>query len=439
MFERFCALLFRLYPLEFRRAYGRDAWQLIRDRARAERGLRQRARLLIDLSSDLFVTTLRGWHSNPSLVPETGVRDGSPRFHIIEARGPRPESIAAGMLTSILMFASFTLLFQPTSVAEGPARLGIGDGADASFDPGTDDGDDEDAPVAVDVSQLRHQIIDAVATNLKERYFDPAVGRQLGDALLTYAKNGAYNPLGVGNDLAQRLTSHIYQTGRTLGVPAGVAIADVIFIENPQRMGPPLRLFENCSQTVDWRGRVAYLKLNAFAPPHLCHDTITRVMTAVNGADALIIDLRDNGGGMGETALQIASYLFDRPAFMFDPRPHSEVPSHTSPLATSHLADKPVFILTSSKTQSAAEYFVYNLKMHKRVTIVGERTAGEQHSGMFREISEHFGIAIQEVPPPPSPFPVKGWETIGVEPDVRVDSGLALRTAARLAASRKRP
>ena len=118
-----------------------------------------------------------------------------------------------------------------------------------------------------------------------------------------------------------------------------------------------------------------------------------------------------------------------------DPRPNSRVPSHTTPVAASRLTDKPVYILTSSKTQSAAEYFTYSLKMHKRVTIVGERTAGAQHSGVFQPIGEAFGIAIQEQAPPPSPFPVKGWEVIGIEPDVRVPADMALRTATKLAAS----
>ena len=151
-------------------------------------------------------------------------------------------------------------------------------------------------------------------------------------------------------------------------------------------------------------------------------------MAAVNNADALIIDLRDNGGGMGETALQIAGYLFDRPAFLFDPRPHSPVPSHTaSPIAGNTLADKAVYVLTSSRTQSAAEYFVYNLKMLKRVTIVGERTAGAMHAGAFHRIDDHFGMGIQETPPPDNPYPVKGWEVIGIEPDVAVPGSRRLR------------
>ena len=79
-------------------------------------------------------------------------------------------------------------------------------------------------------------------------------------------------------------------------------------------------------------------------------------------------------------------------------------------------------------------YFVYNLKMLNRVTLVGERTAGAQHSGVFRRLTNHFGIAIQETPPPDNPYPVKGWEVIGVEPDVKVSQADALEVATKLAA-----
>ena len=39
MFDALCAFLFRRYPLEFRRSHGREAWQLIQDRARHERSV----------------------------------------------------------------------------------------------------------------------------------------------------------------------------------------------------------------------------------------------------------------------------------------------------------------------------------------------------------------------------------------------------------------
>ena len=95
-----------------------------------------------------------------------------------------------------------------------------------------------------------------------------------------------------------------------------------------------------------------------------------------------------------------------------------------------------MYVLTSSGTQSAAEYFAYNLKMLKRATIVGETTAGHQHSGAFHRITDHFGMGIQEEAPPDNPYPVKGWEVIGIEPDVRAPRREALDVARKLAESR---
>ena len=107
MFETLCALLLRLYPAEFRRAYGRDAVQLVRDRARDERGVLLRARLLIDLTRDLLMTSVHGWQPDEPTLARV---DGAPRFDIIDVHGPRPTSLAAGLVTSILVWASFVLL-----------------------------------------------------------------------------------------------------------------------------------------------------------------------------------------------------------------------------------------------------------------------------------------------------------------------------------------
>ena len=121
MFENFCALLLRLYPAGFRRAYGSEAVQLMRDRARHERGVFPRIRLLIDLALDLGAISLHGWQpGKPVLAPI----DGPPHFDIIDSHGPRPVALAAGMLTSILMFAAFTLLFQPKPLRDASALLG---------------------------------------------------------------------------------------------------------------------------------------------------------------------------------------------------------------------------------------------------------------------------------------------------------------------------
>lgn len=444
MFERFCALLLRIYPAEFRRAYGREAVRLIRDRARHERGVFLRVRLLTDLTIDLFATLLHGWQPAKPLLARI---DGAPRFDIIEVHRPRSEALAAGMLTSILMFASFTLLFQPKALPNAPAQLGKGPGSGI---PGADSHDSAQQAASTD-PEAHHKLIAAIAANLKQLYVDRAIGQRLADALLAYDKNGEYESLDMSADLAARINKDIQTTSRALGIPRGVFIADVVYSARPLPTGPPppmtaemrernraALLQQNCLfETIETLPHiVGYMKLNGFADATSCQETTSRAMASVNNVDALIVDLRDNGGGFGETALQIAGYLFDRPTYLYDPRPNSPVPARTaSPISGNKLVDKPVYVLTSSRTQSAAEYFVYNLKMLKRATIVGETTAGHQHSGAFHRITDHFGMGIQEAAPPDNPFPVKGWEVIGIEPDVKVSRTEAFDAARKLAES----
>lgn len=452
MFERLCALLFRLYPLEFRRAYGRDAWQLIQDRARVERSVSLRIRLLADLLRDVIAISVRGWHRNPALIAAGEVRDGTPRFQMIELQPRRPEWYVAGMLSSMLMFASFTLLFQPQNFPNAPAQLGEGDGtgpdSDAPFDPNSP----QQQPVIVDPAAERRKIIEAVAATLQQRYVDRAIGQQLSNALLAQEKNRDFDSARTGPELAGRLTTRIHEMSLALGVPAGEYVADVIYSTVALPDGPPpppspiareqyrvALLKQNCHyQAAEMLpNQIGYIKLAGFPDASACDEMTRKAMASVNDAAALIIDLRDNGGGFGETAIQIASYFFSRPTFLWDPRPHTIVPAETaSPVASNKLADKPLYILTAARTQSAAEYFVYNMKMLKRATVVGERTAGHQHSGAFRRIADHFGMGIQEESPAANPFAVKGWETIGVEPDVKASRDEALETAKKLAESR---
>ena len=447
MFERFCALLLRIYPAEFRRAYGREAVQLIRDRACHERGFFLRVRLLMDLTIDLFATSLHGWQPGKPLLARI---DGAPRFDIIEVHRPRLEALAAGMLTSILIFASFTLLFQPKALPNAPAQLGKGSGPGI---PGADSHDSAQQAVATD-PEAHHKLIAAIAANLKQLYVDRAIGQRLADALLAYDKNGEYESLDMAADLAARINKDIQTTSRALGIPRGVFIADVVYSVRRLPTGPPppmttemrernraTLLQQNCLfETIETLPHnVGYMKLNGFADATSCQETTSRAMASVNNVDALIVDLRDNGGGFGDTALQIAGYLFDRPTYLYDPRRNSPVPARTaSPISGNKLVDKPVYVLTSSRTQSAAEYFVYNLKMLKRATIVGETTAGHQHSGAFHRITDHFGMGIQEAAPPDNPFPVKGWEVIGIEPDVKVSRTEAFDAARKLAESQAR-
>ncbi len=163
-------------------------------------------------------------------------------------------------------------------------------------------------------------------------------------------------------------------------------------------------------------GNIGYVKMNWFADPARCRDIAEAVMEKLNTTDAVIFDLRDDRGGYPEMVRLIGGWFFAQPTPWYNPRAESPAQSVTQPVPGSRLVNKPVFILTSSRTFSGAEHFAYDLKTLKRATLVGETTSGASH-----------GTA------PPSEGTKPVWEGSGVEPDVRVRADDALQTAEKLA------
>ena len=449
MCERLLALLLRLYPREFQRTYGPDALQLICDRCRDERGVLRRLRLCLDVVADLVTVSLGNpWPVKPILMSANASAGRTPSLLLPESSSRRPQRLAGGMV-SIGMFAAFSGMLYPHAPGEVGARLLIS----SLIETGPAESDTSATqPTEVDPA-MRLGLIETIAAKLAQHYFDAAIGKQLADALLDRARRGDYD-VPPGPDLADRINTDIQDTSRILGIPPGVFVADVVYSTRPIPNGLPpppsaetleqrrsTLLRQNCLfEKVEMLPQnIGYLKLNGFPDLSVCGSIMSAAMASVNNAEALIVDLRDNAGGFGASVLAMAAYLFDRPRSFYDPRATKPDSAWTaSPAPGSRLSDTPVYVLTSPRTRSAAEFFAYNVKMLKRATIVGETTGGSQHSGAFHRIDDHFGMGIQHTAPPENRFPVKGWEVIGVEPDVKVSEVAAFDTARTLAQSRAR-
>jgi CubicO group peptidase (beta-lactamase class C family) len=183
-------------------------------------------------------------------------------------------------------------------------------------------------------------------------------------------------------------------------------------------------------------GNVGYLDLRAFESPDSAAETAAAAMAFLANTDALIFDLRQNGGGDPAMVAFLCSYLFDQRTHLNDlySRPDNRTEEFWTrdDVPGKRYGDKPVFVLTSSRTFSGAEEFSYNLKSLKRATIVGETTGGGAHPVNPRRLGKDFLITVPFARAI-NPITKTNWEGTGVKPDVDVPAAQALKVAHLLA------
>jgi C-terminal processing protease CtpA/Prc len=157
--------------------------------------------------------------------------------------------------------------------------------------------------------------------------------------------------------------------------------------------------------------------------------------------DAIIFDLRDNGGGDPKMVAYISTYLFGERTHLNDLYNRKQDTTEeywTLPdLPGKRLTGKPAFVLTSKRTFSGGEEFTYNLKNLKRATIIGETTGGGAHPVSGHRIDDHFTIGVPFAKAV-NPITKTNWEGTGVEPDVKVPAAEALDVAKKMAAEQIR-
>jgi hypothetical protein len=508
MSEWIYAWLLRLYPSHFREAYGEEALQLFRDRARDEKGFLPSLRLWLDLLADLAIS-LPGEYLRvqPALIGASAQQrlDGTPSFQVLETRAPRLGALLFGGVLSLVTLAATTDLISHTgdyrplrfSVAqaqrpsyarspafglpalqpagdseeetlasgqqrEGAGRSVLGGAMAEGFEsgllllPGGSGLPQSQAPQSrpqgatsamMEDAKLdaagRHRVIEGMIASLKEHYIYPDVAQKMAEALLAHERSGDDDAVTDGAAFANLLTRHLREVSRDLHLEviySQTRLPDRSTGPTGERLARYRRVLEETHCTFEkveiLPHNIGYLKLNSFPDPSVCESTARAAMASLNDAGAIIFDLRDNRGGHPGMVMLISAYLFDHPEYMYNPRENTTERSWTrSPVPGNRLADKPVYVLTSARTFSAAEHFTYNLKMLKRATLVGETTGGATDVGIFHRIDDHFGMGIRETRGI-NPYLTPDWAVTGVEPDVKANAADALQTAEKLAAGK---
>jgi len=291
--------------------------------------------------------------------------------------------------------------------------------------------------MTIDAS-TRDAVIDGVLKELTDYYVFPDTAARMTQSIWQRRQRREYDAITSGRTLAEVLTAHLRERSgdRHLAVRYSATVLPQFPFPSPP---PPPEALEDARRQhygfakVDrLAGNIGYLDLRAFAPARLMGDTAAAAMTSLADSAAVILDLRQNGGGGPDGVALIASYLFDHPVRLDDiyDRPSNETRQYWTleSVPGKRLTRKDVYVLTSGRTFSAAEDFTYALKNLKRVTVVGEVTGGGAHLARRRRVNDHF-VVIVPVGRPISPVTHTDWEGTGVQPDIKVSAAQALDTA----------
>jgi hypothetical protein len=310
--------------------------------------------------------------------------------------------------------------------------------------------------MTIDAAQ-RQQVIDSMIKQLHANYVFPEQARKAEAVIRQHQKNGDYKAITSAEKLSQTLTEHLYAQTKDKHLRvfySAEPIAETAADAKPSAEELAQQLAEMRSQNFGVERverlpfNIGYLDLRAFGDVKDAAPSLAAAMTLVAHTEALIIDLRKNGGGDPATVTLLASYLLDGRTHMTDI--YYRVGERTEQMWSSDVVagarfgqNKPVFVLTSKHTFSAAEDFSYALKNLKRITLVGETTGGGAHPGDVIRINQHFNMFV---PNGRSLGPVTkaNWEGVGVAPDVSVAAEDAFKTAQvailkTLAAAEKNP
>ena len=300
--------------------------------------------------------------------------------------------------------------------------------------------DEPDTPLD---ATTRSAVIESLAVAVQNRYVFPDKGAALAKLLRQRAARHEYDKITSQKVFADTLLAQMqaFTHDRHMRVHyryqpfERTAHADTMPPEELKRELAMQKLgnfgFERIERMA---GNVGYLDLRMFSELPQAQPTAIAAMNFLANADAIIVDLRRNGGGDPSLLQTLLTYFVAEGErlhindFYLREGDTTEQWWSAAQVPGPRLFGKPLYVLTSNLTGSCAEEFAYDVQTHKLGTLYGATTAGGANPGGLFPLSDHLaafiatGRAI-------NPVTKTNWEGVGVKPDHEVPPGDALREA----------
>lgn len=290
----------------------------------------------------------------------------------------------------------------------------------------------------------RSAVIESLAVAVQQRYVFADKGAQLAKLLRQRHARHEYDRITSQREFADSLLAHMQAF--THDRHMRVHYRATPFPKQREDQGPPpadeirriteeqRRLNFGFEKVQRLAGNVGYLDLRMFSGLTEAQPVAVAAMNFLANCDAVIVDLRRNGGGDPSLLQTVLTYFVEDGDRLHINDFYLRQGDRTEQFYTSayvpgpRLHGKPLYVLVSGLTGSCAEEFAYDVQTHELGTLVGATTAGAANPGGMFPLSDHLaafiatGRAI-------NPVTHTNWEGVGVKPDVPVAPGDALREA----------
>jgi hypothetical protein len=300
----------------------------------------------------------------------------------------------------------------------------------------------QERPDRVIDARMQSEIIDSVTKALNEVYVFPDVAEKMEKHLRKQYKKKAYKDITSLEEFGRKLTEDLREIShdkhlRVMFMPDDMLAqfaGDTLTDKEKQRELEEKQRGNFCFKEIKLlEGNIGYVDLRCFAEATDAGATAVAAMNFLAYTDAIIFDLRQNGGGSPSMIQLITSYFFHEPVHLNSFYIRKSDSTHQfwthAHVQGSRMTDVDLYVLTSSSTFSAAEEFTYNLKNLERATIIGETTGGGAHpvggevfANLNVGMSLPFGRAV-------NPVTGTNWEGTGIAPHIAVPQEQALDVA----------
>jgi C-terminal processing protease CtpA/Prc len=276
------------------------------------------------------------------------------------------------------------------------------------------------------------KVIETFSTSFKQKYVFPDLAQKTADMLQQHLANHDYDSVTDGAAFGKMLTDQVHDVCHDAHIHfkfSAEALPERKRQEQPtpeeiKRQKDQMKAINGGYEHVDrLSGNIGYLEVRSFEDVEAAKAPLEGAMEFLQNTDALILDLRRNGGGDPAAVAMLLSYFFDHPTHLNDFVDGSGKLQGTS-WTNAHVHGakylKPVYVLVSKRTGSGAEECAYDIQSLKRGPVIGTSTWGGANPGTFYRLDDHYLAFIPSLQAR-NPYTLKNWEGTGVEPDVKVD------------------